>query len=252
MSNNPNSGSLELDGVASNVGYEVKGDDRVLAVLANEINILKKKIAEIETTKILDETQLPKNILEENNMLPSVPRKIKRGKGYRPILKSEIEEAKKHAVNESAAARWMGISSDTYIKYAKMYGIYDPKPCVKGKRGVFDPNRGKYPLTEILEGKHPNVSIWTVKDKLFRSGIKKLECEECGFNQRRIGDNKLPLLLNHMDDDIHNHKLENLKIMCFNCTFVAGRGYIRRNKFMFDPDWIQDTYIEEQKKPSRY
>ena len=117
---------------------------------------------------------------------------------------------------------------------------------------MFDPNRGKYPLAEILEGKHPSVSIWTVKDKLFRSGIKKLECESCGFSQRRIGDNKLPLLLNHMDDDIHNHKLENLKILCYNCTFVAGRGYIRRNALVFDPDWMQDTYVDEFHKPSRY
>lgn len=247
-----NSGSLQEQLGTPDIGYEVKGDDRILAVLVKEFDKLKRKVSEIEITKIIDETQLPRNILEENNMLPRPRRKLKRGRGYRPILKSEILEAKSHSVSEGGAARWMGISFDTYKRYAKLYDIYDPKPTIKGKRGIFDPNRGKYPLNEILQGKHPNVSIWTVKDKLLRSGIKKLECEVCGYNQRRLGDNKLPLLLNHMDDDIHNHKLENLKIMCFNCTFVAGRGYVRRTKFTFDPDWMQNAYQEELGKTSRY
>lgn len=247
-----NSGSLQEQLGTPKIGYDVTGDERFKAVIAKELDQLKAKVVELESKKIIDETQLPPEVIEANNMLPPPPRKLKRGKGYRPILQSEILEAQKHAVNESAAARWMGISKWTYKKYARMYGIYNPKPNIKGKRSLLDPNRGKYPLNEILEGKHPNVSIWTVKDKLIRSGMKKLECEVCGFCERRVGDNKVPLLLNHMDGDTKNHKLENLKLMCLNCTFIAGRGYIRRSKFVLDPDWIQDQYKDEKGKPSRY
>lgn len=235
------------------LGYEVKGDERLISVLVNELNGLKQKVHELETKKILDDTQLPREVLEENNMLPRKPHRLKRGRGYRPILKSEIEEAKKHSVNEASAARWLGVRKETYKKYAVLYGIYDPKPNIKGMRGIFDPYRGRYPLNEILEGKHPDVSIWTVKDKLIRSGIKKLECENCGFNHRRVGDNKVCLLLNHMDGDTRNHKLDNLKLLCLNCTFLAGRGYIRRSKFSLDPEWIQDAYRTEMaRKESRY
>lgn len=232
--------------------YSVPTDQRLVSVLIKEIEQLKEKVHNLETKKIIDETQLSPELLEENGALPTKPSKLKRGLGYRPILKSEIEEAKKHAVNEAGAARWLGISPITYRKYATLYGIYTPNPCVKGKRSIFDPNRGRYPLNEILEGKHPNVSIWTVKDKLLRSGLKKLECEVCGYNQRRTGDNKLPLLLNHMDGDIHNHKFENLKLMCLNCTFMAGRGYIKSGKFKLDPDWLQNANLKEVTKSSRY
>lgn len=248
MSNNlNNSGSISLQKQfgTPNIGYEVKGDDRIVAFLVKEMDALKEKIHVLETQKIINDTQLPVDILEENNALPKPPKKLKRGRGYRPILKHEIEEAKKHAVNEGGAARWLGISKWTYKKYAKLYGIFDPKPNVKGKRNIFDPSRGKYPLMDILAGKHPNVSIWKLKDKLFRSGLKELKCEECGFNKRRVGDNKIPLLLNHMDGDTTNHKLENLKIMCLNCTFISGRGYIRRDKFKLDPDWMQNSDPEE-------
>lgn len=249
MSNEHNtSGSIELPSTE----YNVKGNDRIMSIILRELDTLKKKVVDIETNKIISETQLPQNILEENNLFPRKMLKFNRGRGYRPPLKSEIEEAQKHTVNESAAARWIGLSGVTYRKYAKLYGIYNPKPNIKGKRGVFDPNRGKYPLTEILQGKHPNVASWDVKDKLFRSGMKKLECEMCGFNHRRPGDNKLPLLLNHIDGDVHNHTLENLKILCFNCTFVGGRGYLKRGKYLFDPEWIQDAYQDEWHKDSRY
>jgi hypothetical protein len=253
MSLYPNSGSLQEQLGTPIVGhYEVKGDDRILAVLVKEIDALKSKMVDLETKKIIDETQLPMEILEANNMLPQKPQRIKRGRGYRPVLKSEIEEAQAHSVNESAAARWLGISQGTYKRYAKLYGIYKPKPNVRGKRAIFDPERGKYPLNKILEGKHPNVTLWTVKDKLLRSGMKALKCELCGEERKRTGDYKVPLLLTCKDGDNHNFKFENLQILCFNCTFLAGRGYIRRSKFKLDPDWIQEMDERENKKPSRY
>jgi len=231
--------------------YGIVGDARVIATLVKEVDLLKRKLHELETQKILDETQFPREVLEDNNLLPRSPRH-KRGLGYRPLLKREIEEAKKGTVNESVVARRLGVAFKTYKKYALLYGIYTPNQHVRGKRALFDPNRGKYPLNEILEGKHPNVELWTVKDKLLRGGVKKLKCEVCGFEERRIGDNKMPLLLNCMDGDNTNFKLENLKLMCFNCTFLAGRGYIRRGKFQLDPDWLQNEYKQEIGKPSRY
>lgn len=249
------SGSLQDQLGTPNIGYEVKGDDRIVAVLVKELDQLKNKVHELETKKILDETQLPVEVLTENHLLPSKPKKLKRGRGYRPILKSEIEESQRGAVNMAAAARKMGISQCTYKKYAKLYNLWNPHPCLKGKRSIHDPERGKFPIARIITGEfngHPSVTDWMVKDKLIRSGIKELKCEQCGLSERRTGDNKVPLLLNHIDDDGSNFKLENLKLLCLNCTFYAGRGYIRRGKFVFDPDWMQGMDAEELGKPPRY
>jgi hypothetical protein len=248
-SNTPLSGSSE---VSASLDYETKGDERHLAILYRTVEDLQKKVHNLENKKILDETQLPPEILAQNGLLPPKPTKLKRGRGYRPLLKSEIEEAKKHSPFAAAQARWLGVHHNTYKKYAKLYGIYEPKPNEKGKRNMFDPSRGKYPISEILEGKHPTVSDWMVKDKLIRSGTFPPKCNICGYDKRRIVDHKICLLVDHKDGDRTNFKLENLQLLCLNCTFECGRGYIRRGNHMFDPDWIQGAQLDEIDKRNRW
>jgi ribosomal protein L44E len=221
-------------------------------VLCHTVSELQEKVHKLETEKILNETQLPREILEENGLLPCKPKKLKRGRGSRPLLKSEILEAKKQSPFGAVQARWLGVHVTTYRKYAKMYGLYDPHRNEKGKRNLFDPNRGKYPLKDILEGKFPTVSDWMVKDKLIRSGTLKAECSICGYNKRRITDKKICLLLDHKDGDKTNFKIDNLQLLCFNCTFECGRGYIRTGKHIFDADWIQDAQTCQIDKLSRW
>lgn len=249
---NPNPSTSSLGEISSSLDYTTRGDERLLAVLYKELEQLKSEVSDLKTKKVIEETQLPPELLEQNGLLSPKPTKLKRGKGYRPLLKSEIEEAKKHSPFAAAQARWLGVHIVTFKKYAKLYGIYEPKPNEKGKRNMFDPNRGKYPLTEILEGKHPNVSDWMVKDKLIRSGTFPPRCNICGYDKRRIVDNKICLLLDHKDGDRTNFKLENLQLLCLNCTFECGRGYIRRGNHLFDPDWIQGAETDEIDKRNRW
>jgi hypothetical protein len=245
----PPSGSVE---VPASLDYETKGDERHIAILYKTVEELQQKVHDLEYKKVIDETQVPQEILEQNGLLPHKPTKLKRGRGYRPLLKSEIEEAKKHSPFAAAQARWLGVHPNTYKKYSLLYGIYEPKPNEKGKRNMFDPSRGKYPLTEILEGKHPGVSDWIVKDKLIRSGTFPAKCNICGYDKRRIVDHKICLLVDHKDGDRTNFKLENLQLLCLNCTFECGRGYIRRGNHMFDPDWIQGAQLDEIDKRNRW
>jgi len=252
LDQNLNSSPSGSGQISSSLDYNTKGEARHFAIIYRDIEELKKKVNDIEHKKILDETQLPPEVLEQNGLLPHRPTKLKRGRGYRPLLKSEIEEAKTHSPFAAAQARWLGVHHNTYKKYAKLYGIYEPKPNEKGKRNMFDPDRGKYPLKEILEGKYPDVSDWTVKDKLIRSGTLPPKCNICGYDKRRIVDQKICLLLDHKDGNKKNFKLENLQLLCLNCTFECGRGYIRRGNHMFDPDWIQGAQIDEIDKRNRW
>jgi hypothetical protein len=246
--NQSNSGSLEVP----KLDYTTTGLERNVAVLTKELAEIRVKMHEYETKKVIDESGLPLEILEQNGLLPSPPPKLKRGRGYRQILRTEIQEANDKSVNAAGAARYLNCNEKTYKKYAKMYGLYFPKPNVKGKRNLYDPERGKYPLSEILAGKHPNVSPFKIKDKLIRSGKKAPVCEQCGYSERRITDNKVPLLLNFLDDNPKNHVLENMKLYCFNCTFMCGRGYIRNGKQVFDPDHLQGAENDEIDEQSRY
>jgi len=237
---------VESLGLPTPHDYALKGTDRVISVLAQKVDELTKEIHEIKKEKILKETQLPPEALEQMGIPQEPPPRIKRGRGYRPLLAHEISEAKEqvkkifpNGYNEAMVARHMRLNYFTYKKYARMYNLWSPSPNIKGKKNILDPERGKYPLSEILQGKYPNYSIFRIKDKLIRSGTKKEECEKCGWHERSVANGKVPLFLNFMDDNTHNHMLENMKLYCANCTLTCGRGYFRSGRKYFDPDWLQ-------------
>ena len=251
--NNEPTGSISL----APLNYNTVGDERHASVIYKEIEELKRKVHELETKKIIDETQFPMDILESNGLLPDKPEKLKRGRGYRPLLQSEIEEAKKHSPFAAQQAKWLNVHVMTYKKYARMYGIYEPKPNAKGKRNLFNVHAGKYPIHKILNGDfngNPVISNWMVRDKLIRGGIFPPKCNICGYDKRRITDRKIYILLDHKDGDMNNWKLDNLQLLCGNCTFECGRGYIRRGNHMFamDPDMMEGQRADDVDEQSRY
>lgn len=210
-----------------------------------EINTIGEDVAKeaAEEVKQLQENGISIPHLEKQAQPFLFPRRGKRGKGARPLLESEIREARAKSQSAKETARRLGVTYDTYKKYAKMYGCHDIcKVQLRRKvQNPINPSKGKFPLYKILDGQFPNFPIHRLKDKLIRSGTKKAECEQCGFHERRITDGKIPLLLWFEDGDKRNHKLENLKIVCYNCMFLSGRGYIRRGTihYSMDPDVMQ-------------
>ena len=98
------------------------------------------------------------------------PKRSNMGRFSRPITESEIREAQERTPSAKFAARLLGVSYNTYKNYAKKYGIHKTKgwPIVKGKtapRSLSNPHVGKYPINDILDGKHPDFPIHRLKDK---------------------------------------------------------------------------------------
>jgi len=220
-------------------------EQKVLHALVSDILEMKKQIHDLTTKKVMDELQLPEDILNDSGILPQPPTRLKSKGSRRPLLESEILEAQQKNDCAAACARYLGVDYTTYKKYAIKYGIFKTNPWGKGsKKRYWDPNKGKYPLNKILNGEFPNYPAFRLKDLLIRSGTKKAECEQCGFSEKRITDEKMPLVLNFEDGDPKNHKLENIKLLCYNCTFICGRGYIRNNRVdvhFNDPDRMQGS-----------
>lgn len=217
--------------------------DKLIAQLINTVEEVRKEFHELKTQKIVDELQLSEEVLKESGVLPKPPHRLKQGKSWRPLLESEILEAQSKFVHASDCARYLGLAYPTYKRYCVRYNLHKPHPWGPGsKKRYWDPNKGKYPLNRILNNECPNYEPYRLKDLLIRSGTKKPECEQCGYCERRLTDNKIALILNFDDGNSKNHKLENLRILCYNCTFTCGRGYIRNGKVDFhfnDPDRMQ-------------
>ncbi|MBW6441772.1 HNH endonuclease [Patescibacteria group bacterium] len=73
----------------------------------------------------------------------------------------------------------------------------------------------KIPLEEILV-KNSGYQSYKLKHRLFLAGLKKEECEECGWKKQSI-DGRIPVELDHINGDNRDNRLENLRILCPNC-----------------------------------
>ena len=215
--------------------------DKNVSALKSELAELKELVNAIKAEQLAKELQLSVEIIENSGEIKPV-RRTKRGKGAIPLLESEIREAQEKTITAADAARYLKITYGTYRKYALLYGLWKTNVHYKKEGRIIDPEKGKYPLSKLLAGEFPEYPIYRLKDKLIQSGVKKAECEICGFGERRITDQKIPLILNFEDGNHKNHRLENIKILCYNHTFICGTGYIRRgHKYhvLDDPDRVQ-------------
>ena len=161
----------------------------------------------------------------ENGFFPNIePNKktSKRGLGAKPLLESQIKAAQ--AVSRSAfeAARTLGVSYNTYKKYAKLYGILEDLKNPYGigiERAKVIKNK-KYHIDDLIAGKHLHYPLHKFKNKLFDSGYVPKVCGSCEFSEARITDGKMPLLIDFIDGNLNNRKLENIRPLCYNCFFL--------------------------------
>ena len=80
----------------------------------------------------------------------------------------------------------------------------------------------KHDLKQILEGKNPNpYREDTLLDKAIREGYMACQCSNCGadFSHMKGSTRQPPLILDFLDRNTQNTKVENLRALCFNCVY---------------------------------
>ena len=164
------------------------------------------------------------------------------GRPIKNLLESDIRAAQSISISETDACRKLGVSWATYKKYAVAYGLFGriKNPgLANGKKPIrkINPNSGRYPLNDVLTGKYPEYSTSKLKCKILKHGILESKCAKCGFCEKRIADNTTPLLLNYIDGDERNKKLENIELLCYNCYYMwVNNPFGHRQNFKLTPD----------------
>jgi len=104
------------------------------------------------------------------------------------------------------------------------YDIFEDlkNPDGNGIRKGYNIKRGKFSLDDILKGKYPDYPVWKLKQRLLLNGYMLEKCNNCGFEERRVTDAKVPLVLDFLDGDKCNHLYDNLRMLCFNCSFLLN------------------------------
>jgi len=154
-------------------------------------------------------------------------------KGRRKVLtKKMILDAQNHTKSNMEASRWIGVSYNTYKKWAKYYDVFDQHLNQEG----FGIKKGwatyRIPLEDILSGKRPlpkNYSFSFLKNRLIDEGYLQNECSNCGYNEENILTGKVCLSLDFIDGNSSNLTMENLRALCPNC-YLSFNGIFYKSK----------------------
>jgi transposase-like protein len=120
----------------------------------------------------------------------------------------------------SGALRLLGVrpaggNHATLQKWARAWGIpsdhFDPR-AVRARS-----NRHRaIPLEEVLV-RNSTYDRGKLKRRLYKTGIKERRCELCGQDEIWHG-REMSLILDHINGDAMDNRLENLRIVCPNCA----------------------------------
>ena len=167
---------------------------------------------------------------------------IKMAKAGRPskgmtLSKHNIELAIKSTQSMGQAGLYMGVSKNTFKKYAKLHGLWKPLKSSKGIRHTGNVGAAlKHDLKAILEGKNPNpFREETLLTKGIREGYIACKCGNCSqdFSHVDYSDKLPPLILDFLDKNPMNTELSNLRALCFNCVYELAptkKGWYRHRE----------------------
>jgi hypothetical protein len=186
------------------------------------------------------------------------------------LSKDDVLRAIKSTSSNRGAARYLHVSYNHYKKYAVLYKDDETgKTLFEGhlnQSGTGIPkflrNSKKDPaLMDILEGRVPHYHFkpTKIKQRILEEGLLLEECSECGYNKRRAIDFKIPLVLFHKDRCNTNFRLDNLTMLCYNCSFLLAADPITDKQVakledykevngVQDVDWELDEYHIEHLK----
>ena len=138
-----------------------------------------------------------------------------------------VENAAANSPSMKAAAEFLGVPYNTFIRYAKKFGVYKPNIGLKGSKKPKRLGHGKKPIEDYLK-ENVSCNTTTLKLRLIKEGFLKEECSSCHLGPEWNGK-KLSLQLDHKDGNRKNNLLSNLRILCPNChsqtdTFCNGQG----------------------------
>ena len=188
----------------------------------------------------------------------------------KPLSKEDILRAMRVTKSNRSAARYLNCSYQHYKKFAKILmddsvgkSLFDIHKNQAG-RGInkFMSNKGKEPaLQQILSGELyiESYSVNKLKSRLIQEAILPECCSKCGFNEQRVTDYRVPLLLNFKDGNKKNWKRENLDLYCYNCYFLfigdvySNKQILSIEDYVDQPktaqvDWELDEHYREHLK----
>jgi len=162
-----------------------------------------------------------------------------------PLLEHEISHICFNVPNilsNRAAAEYLNVSFKRWKKYASLYInkesnksyfqlLLDRSNKLKGNRllRLKELHRKKnwdaWYVNNIINKLNNNdldIKIYThkrLKEFLISNNLLLARCACCGYAEKNLVTNKVPLLIDHINNDWKDFKVDNMQLLCFNCFF---------------------------------
>ena len=151
--------------------------------------------------------------------------------GRRKVLtKNMITDSQENTKSAAEAARWLGVSYNTYKKWAKYYNVFENHINQAGvgvKKGW---GTYKIKMEDIFSGKVKcNYPLSILKKRLIEDGWVEEECKICNWNESLLTDNKICLKIDFIDGESENKSYENMRLLCPNC-YLSNNGFFHNSK----------------------
>jgi hypothetical protein len=159
---------------------------------------------------------------------------------YKGLQLSEetVRAAIKNTRSNREAAEWLRITYRTWKKYASKYtdpitgrtlfechiaeggkGIPKVQPLRRNKANPRAIELGY----QLIKGQYYTPKrVNELAARLMKDGRLGYCCAECGFAQKRPIDMKMPLMLSFSNGDRTDWREENLRWLCYNCSFLLS------------------------------
>ncbi len=165
------------------------------------------------------------------------------------LTKEDLLRAMSQTRSNRAAARYLHVSYNHYKKYAKMYKNDEGVTLLEAHKnqagkGIpkFLTGKGKQPpIIDLIEGRVPATHFdpQKIKERLIFEALVEEVCEKCGFNERRVIDNRVPLILHHKNKNKKDFTLDNLEMLCYNCSFLYATSPISDKQVIKMEDYVE-------------
>ena len=161
--------------------------------------------------------------------------------------KDTLEVIVRNSNNYSDACRKLGLrpfygNRRTLKKYIDFFEIntnhFNNRGCGS--------NKNKIDLKDILVENSTYTYTTTLKNRLYKEGLKEKTCELCGQGEEWNG-NHMSLILDHINGFPNDNRIDNLRIVCPNCnaTLDTHCGKNIKRKYISEKNNI--IYIPKNK-----
>jgi hypothetical protein len=145
-------------------------------------------------------------------------------KKFNELTKIELEDLVNQSNSLSNVLRKLNLPINhgnfrTLKRYCNIHSISIDNILNNNKKYASPNNKfsRKYELFEILISGSTYANIACLKERLFNEGLKERKCEKCGQDEWWYNE-KITLILDHINGIHNDHSLKNLRILCPNCN----------------------------------